>query len=164
MTHGISSHLSDEMLDDVLIGLGSAESERHLEDCAECRARVQRFHADVHLFNQASMAWSDAQPLRTVRPARMAPEARMPVALWGSFAAAILAVAVGIPVWHYEHSLSANKESDNVPEVQDSQAQIAQDNELMQAVNAAISPQEASPVDEYGLSESSKAHLKARPK
>jgi len=164
MMHGSSTHLSDEMLDDVLIGLGSAESERHLADCAECRAKVQRFHSDVHLFNQASIAWSEAQPFRTVRAVCMAPAFRMPVALWGSFAAAILAVAVGIPVWHYEHSLSVRQESGIVQEVQDSQAQIAQDNELMQAVNAAISPQEESPIDEYGLSESSKMHLKARPK
>ncbi len=164
MTRGMSTHLSDEAIDDVLIGMGSAESENHLARCAECRSRMERFGSDVNLFNQASMAWSEARPLGTVPPARVVPALRMPIAVVASFAAAILAVAVAIPVWHHEHSLAVGQGDTDQLQTQDSQAQIAQDNELMQAVNAANSPQEESPIDEYGLSESPKTHLKARPK
>ncbi len=164
MTRGLSRHLSEEALDDVLIGLGSAESESHLARCAECRFKIEQFGADVDLFNKASMAWSEAQPARAVRPARMTPKLRMPVAFAGSVAAVILAIAVAVSVWHHEHSFVANDGGGNDQPAVDSQAQIAQDNELMQAVDAAISPQEESPIDEYDLSESPRKHWKTRPK
>ena len=61
MTPSLSNHLSEEALDDVLIGLGSAESEAHLAVCPECRAEVETFRGDVALFNAASVAWSESR-------------------------------------------------------------------------------------------------------
>jgi hypothetical protein len=46
----------------------------------------------------------------------------------------------------------------------DSEAQIAQDNQLLQAIDAAISPDEESPIDEYNLSARPHSHLKAHPR
>jgi hypothetical protein len=46
----------------------------------------------------------------------------------------------------------------------ESEAQIVQDNQLLQAVNAAISPDEVSPIDEYKISERPHLHAKAHPK
>lgn len=164
MTREISTHLSEDALNDVLIGLGSAESEHHMAYCAECRSRVELFRADIHFFNQASLAWSEAQPSRRIHQVHAASEFRMPVALLGVFAAAILAVAVVIPVWHHEHTQIANQENTSELQGQDSQAQIAQDNQLLEAVNAALSPKEESPVVEYGLSGNRRAHGKAQSK
>jgi hypothetical protein len=54
------------------------------------------------------------------------------------------------------------------PRLTDSQAQIVEDNQLLQAVNAAINQDEASPLDEYKILESphtrSKAHSNKRMK
>jgi hypothetical protein len=46
---------------------------------------------------------------------------------------------------------------------EDSEAQIAQDNDLLRSVNAALSTAEASPVREYHLSDGPHSPLRTRP-
>lgn len=164
MSRELLMHLPEEALDDVLIGMGSAESEAHLARCVECRAKIEQFGADIQLFNAASMAWSEAQPRRPLEATRLTPVRRMPFALVGSTVAAALAVAVVLSVGHHEIGFTGQNRSGNVVQAQDSQTQIAQDNQLMEAVNAAIGPQEVSPLDEFGLSKTRGKHGKAYPK
>ncbi len=160
----ISTHLSEEALDDVLIGMGSEAAHTHLARCVECRTRVEQFGADVHLFNQASIAWSEAQPARRIVQARGARLRRPPLALAGAVAIAVLTVAVVVPIWQHEHFIAGNGRLPAEHPVQESQAQIAEDNDLMEAVNAAINPTEPSPVDEFGIAEKPKPHGKVHPK
>jgi hypothetical protein len=40
MKSNFNAHLTEEALDDVLIGMGSEEAALHLAACPECRARV----------------------------------------------------------------------------------------------------------------------------
>jgi anti-sigma factor RsiW len=156
----MSNHLSEEAFDDLLIGLGSIEQARHLSRCAACRAKVEQFREDVGLFNQASMQWSEAQPTRALCPAVTPPSRfHMPIGLLGSALATILIAAVVVPVWRHERAPNLT----NRP-AQDSAAQIAEDNMLMQEVNAAISPQEQSPIEAYHITEGPAAHSMARPK
>ena len=164
MTPELSTHPSQEALDDVLIGMGSAESAAHLARCGECRARVEQFRADVELFNVTSMAWSESRPSQALDPARRIPTRRMPFALVGSAAAAGLAIVMALSVGHHQRQTSGDKRVNDVAVVEDSQAQIVQDNELMEAVNAAIGPQDESIMDEYGISENHSKYVKARPK
>lgn len=164
MTPASTNHLSEEALDDVLIGLGSAEAHAHLEACAECRAQVKTFLGDVGLFNAASMAWSKS---RLPKPLPSEPRrVRFHAAFlgWAATAAALLVMALS--VWHHRPE-PASRQANIVPsQPTDSEAQIAQDNQLLQAVNAAISPDEASPIEEYKILESPhpspKAHSKKR--
>lgn len=163
MTREMLTHLSEESLDDVLIGMGGADSHAHLARCAECRARVEQFTSDVELFNTASMAWSEAHPRRMPELTLQAPARRMPFALMGSAIAAALAVVVALSVGHHGSTLQENKAVIDV-QVEDSQTQITQDNQLMEAVNAAIGPEEDSPMVEFGLSENRDKHMNAHPK
>jgi len=164
MTRDILTHLTEEALDDALIGMGCGESQGHLARCPECRAKIEQFGADIQLFNAASLAWSEARPRRPLEPARLTPVRRMPFALVGSTVAAALAVAVVLSVGHHESGLTPQSRSANGVQIQDSQTQIAQDNQLMEDVNAAIGPQEASPLDEFGLSKTRGKRGKAYPK
>ena len=164
MTRKQSVHLTDEALNDLLIGLGTLESQSHLVRCPECRGKVEQFSSDVDHFNRASMAWSETQLLRPARIAGRRPVFRMPVALAGLFAVAILSLAVVVPMWRYEISKTAASRQTNVAQASDSEEQIAADNKLMQDVNVAISPREESPIDEYGLSESPRAQFRAQSK
>lgn len=164
MTHDLLMHLPEEALDDVLIGMGSAESNAHLARCPDCRAKIEQFGADMQLFNAASMAWSEAQPRRPLEAARLTPARRMPFALVGSTVAAALAVAVVLSVGHHESGFTPQSRSGNAAQMEDSQTQIVQDNQLMEAVNAAIGPQEVSPLDEFGISKRHGKHGKAYPK
>jgi anti-sigma factor RsiW len=164
MTQEVLTHLTEEALDDALIGMESAESRAHLARCLECRGKIERFGADMALFNAASMAWSEAQPRRPLEPARLTPARRMPFALVGSTVAAALAVAVVLSVGHHDVGFAPQSRSGNAAQIQDSQTQIAQDNQLMEDVNAAIGPQEVSPMDEFGLSKRHGTHSRAYPK
>jgi hypothetical protein len=165
MTPEATNHLSEEALDDVLIGLGSVESQAHLAVCPECRVQVETFRGDVNLFNAASMEWSKGRPRRPV-PVR--PAGRIPAAFvgWAVSAAALAAMLVG--VWRHQSPSPPGEANTVQPRLTDSQAQIVEDNQLLQAVNAAINQDEASPIDEYKILESphtrSKAHSNKRMK
>jgi anti-sigma factor RsiW len=147
MTPETTIHLSEESLDDVLIGLGSPESHAHLAACAECRVQVEAFRGDMELFNDASRAWSESRPPlpRISAPRRTHP--RLAFGSWAVVCAALVFMAVAI--WHRPAPLPNHAIVQ--PQPADSEAQIAQDNQLLEAVNAAISPDEESPIDEYNI-------------
>jgi hypothetical protein len=67
-------------------------------------------------------------------------------------------------IWHHWPAPLQNQAISVQPQVVDTEAQIAQDNQLLQAVNAAISPDEESPIDEYKILESPKSHREAHSK
>lgn len=165
MTPASINHLSQEALDDVLIGLGSADAQSHLAVCSECRATVETFRGDIRLLNAASMAWIQS---RRQIPLREHPATRVPAAVvgWAVSAAAMAAMVFGI--WQHRSPAPPNQAKTAQSQPVDSEAQIVQDNELLQAVNAAISTDEASPIEEYRILESpnpySKAHSKKRMK
>ena len=54
-------HLTDDELDELLMGLGSKEAHAHLASCAACRTQVQEFQSIVTAFNEASLEWSEAK-------------------------------------------------------------------------------------------------------
>lgn len=160
MTPAWTNHLSEEALDDVLIGLGTAESHAHLAVCAECRAQVATFRGDIALFNAASIEWSKSrrsQPLPG--EARRHPRVRAAFVGWAATAAALVLMAIGI--WLHHPAAPPNQANLVQSLPADSEAQIEQDNQLLQAVNAAISPDEPSPIDEYKIVESPHPHTKA---
>ena len=158
MTPASRAHLSEEAFDDVLIGLGSPESEAHLAACPECSAQVRAFRGDVQLFNAASMAWSES---RRPQPSKQ-PGARVRAAFVGWVAAAAALAVMAFAIWHHRPAPAPNQANTIQSQPVDSEAQIAQDNQLLQAVSAAISPDEISPLDEYKILESPHPHSKAR--
>ena len=160
MTPDMTNHLSEEALDDVLIGLGSHESHAHLAVCPECRSQVATFRGDIGLLNAASMAWSQS---RIAKPLPSAPAARVLHAAfvgWAVAVAALLLMAVGI--WrHRPDSTPDQANSVQLSRPADSPDEIAQDNQLLEAVSLAISPVEASPIEEYKIMESPRPYTKA---
>jgi hypothetical protein len=160
MTPDISKHLADEALSDVLIGLGSLESDAHLARCPECRSRVEDFRADMTLFNSASMAWSESRSGRPAEasPHPAAPRIRFAFVSWSVAVALLLMMAMTI----WRHSAVAPRSHVNTVESQplDSETQIAKDNELLQEINAAIGSDDGFPIQEYDLRERPPSRLK----
>ncbi len=167
MTRNEQAHLSEEAMDDLLIGLGSAESRAHLALCAECGSRVKEFHAGVEAFNQASLAWSEARPYarRQAAPRQAVPPWSAHwggVWQWSGALAAMLLLAIGISIWSH-HPSSQNQAALPTPAQADSEAQIAQDNDLLRSVNVALQEGEEPPVNAYNLMEAPHPRLRARP-
>jgi hypothetical protein len=151
MTPDISTHLTNEELDDVLIGLGSLKSEAHLARCLECRSRVESFRADILLFNSASMAWSESRAGRSASAHHPVFRIRLAFLSWSAVAA--LLVITGLVLWLHTTVAPSNRSNITESQAVDSEAQIEKDNELLQEINAAISSDDVSPIEEYNLRE-----------
>jgi anti-sigma factor RsiW len=167
MNHNSAAHLSEEALNDLLIGIGAPESERHLEGCAECRARVDQFDAEMELLNQTTRAWSNYRAERMEsapgKPATRRAVAswagvfgtgarKMPLATMGWATTAVLAAAIVLPVWRTHHQPPVGSMTPATAQQQETEEQIAQDDQLMREVDAAINANEESPLGAYSSS------------
>jgi len=154
-------HLSEEALDDLLIGDGPAESEAHLAACPECRAKVEAFQSDLALFNKATLCWGEVQSATMPAPQARSSARRLPLAIaaWGATVAGLL-MAVGVPVWRHAERFPASHQASSIAPTADTELQIAQDNELLKAVDMAINQEEASPLSEPSLA--AKPHSRHR--
>jgi hypothetical protein len=167
MTYQAMNHLSDEALSDVLIGMGSAEAESHLAACAVCRGKVEEFRAGLDVLNAATLAWSEDRARRAPRIHAPSPaDSRLywpRVAALGWSLVAVVLLALVVPLWHPAHWFAPIHSAAVVAPPEDSQEQIAQDNELLKAVDAAIHPNEILPLKQVGLLERPHPRHRQRP-
>ncbi len=138
----MSGHVTEEQITDMIV---DGQVPAHVTDCADCRARVDAAMADFSGatadFSAATLAWSAAQPRRIQMPAARGVGFRlMPAALGLAMAAAVF---VALPAWQERAAMEITP--------QDSSAQIADDDALLQQVNVALAQGDASPLDEYHL-------------
>jgi len=145
----MSKHLTDAQFTDLLIGGDpTPESAQHLAQCDLCRSELSKFSGSVSLFNVTSLEQSAAQPSLSLRTQAARPSSHSTyVPLRWALAAALL-VTIAIPTWKYDHRSPAE-----ITPPDDSAAQIAQDDQLLQSVNVALNSDEASPLPEYHLSQ-----------
>ena len=162
MTRSSANHLSEEELNDVLIGLGSRESENHVAECALCRAKAQGFQTDMGSFNESTLAWSEARSHAMGSIDVRQRPLRMPYAAMGWAAAAVLLLAVSIPVWRFGNYFGMKNNTVRIVPSEDSQGQIEEDNELLKAVNVAINENDVSLANEKQLLEGPHPSVKVR--
>jgi len=154
-------HLTEEEFADYLLELSTASARAHLLECAQCRDEMESFGASLASFNQTSMAWSREQA--AAHPIHIAPQpaaGRWPRPYWqtgwaGLAAAAVLAFAVALPVVLHErasHSAVASNpavESPGAAQPQEDASVIAEDNQMMTAIDAEVSQPDISPVESF---------------
>jgi len=154
-----SAHLSEEALDDLLIGLGSSESKVHVSVCEVCRGRVERFQSNLETFHQASLAWTEARPVpesmtRSVAKLRAKNKSRSGSKVFaplGWAMAVALLLVLGLQVWNVQGHKSATNDVSFSSEPGDTESQIVQDNQLLESVHAALVETDVSTVTLYGL-------------
>ena len=162
-----TQHLTEEEFADYLIGLSTPTVRTHLLECGACRDEMEGFGASLASFNQTSLAWSREQA--AAHPIHIEPQSagssRTGRRVWqsgwaASFAAAVLVFAVALPmVLTYGHGKFVDTASNSpapaavtTPAVQPQQedaAVIADDNQMMTAIDAEISQPEVSPVESF---------------
>ncbi len=162
VTHCI--HLTEDQIDDALIGDLSAEGMAHLSSCDECRLRLADAEAPLASFNVVSLAWSERRSATLPRPDRSSEAAWLPKALWGATVAALLAVGITVPLVRHGRQdessvlrsetagptlLAASGPMENPVAVRDEQ--IARDNQMLENIDRELATPAASPVREYGL-------------
>jgi predicted anti-sigma-YlaC factor YlaD len=153
MSSTSTGHLTDDQFTECVALTPSAASEAHLLECAHCRQELIGFTTSMEDFSRAAFAWSEAQPAVSLRAAarpRGAGHSRYAPAGWA--VAAALVLAVGVPfVLHHDRQTNVTPGVALVDAPDDSEAQIAEDNQLMRSVNMAIGVNDPSLMREYGL-------------
>ena len=140
-------HLSDDALDDALLGVASAADTYHLAGCAACSGRLAEFRASLTSFNQASAAWSEARSNTISRELVPNSISSMTAAAWSVGSVAILAIMVSLTSY-----LHRPPEQPGNPAQQQSsgQQEIANDNAMLIAIDSKLSEPVQSPVVVYG--------------
>lgn len=135
-TDGLTQHLTDEQFGELLMGeLPDGATRAHLEACEFCRTEVEAVRGSFEDFNALSLRWSEAEaPRRVPVPSRLALRlGGRP--LWGLGVAASAAgvlVAIGMSMPFGQHAPSRPTQAAiPVP----SNAELAQDNRLMQSID-----------------------------
>jgi hypothetical protein len=156
-------HLNDDQFAECLMGAElSPVATAHLIHCQQCSEELSRFGLSVNEFNSATMAWSNARSSERLL-SRPISSGRIPLTHLPFFAAASWALATcmmlaaGVSFVHHQRSetestmASVGSAHAHDPDVQDSQAQIEQDNQFLTDVYRATQSYDRSPVQEYGL-------------
>lgn len=167
MNSKLSNHLNDDQFMECAIGEEpSLEAAAHLRECEACREELARFGMSVSSFNSAAQAWSESLPAMSVRGASVGQQryrASRPLFAAASYAlTACLMLGVGFEVVHHEQGGRSGSVSTASAPQEDSAAQIAQDNQLLMAVDVAIRSDDRSPVQEYGLAPETNSRARAR--
>jgi hypothetical protein len=144
-----SVHLSQESLNDLLIGLGSSASQAHLEQCASCREQVESFRCGIDAFNSASLAWSESRSAKSLPRRSSTRHAAFAPLAWTLATATLL--LIGIPTWKHEHRapqslVAAQRVAPQSAAAEVSETEIAEDNDLLRAVDAALRTDQSSPL------------------
>jgi uncharacterized protein HemX len=148
------THLTDDQFTECLInGAPAPEAREHLTHCDRCQQQVSHFLNSVGDFNAASLAWSESRPSTSLRAASTPPTRNQALAPLGWALAAAALLAVGVPAFQHDRplTLTHNLAASVAPE--DSEAQIAQDNDLLLSVNMALTQNAPSPIREYELTD-----------
>jgi hypothetical protein len=154
MTNESSIHLTEEELNDLLIGESASASASHLAACPSCRAKVEEFQSGLEAFNQTALSWCEMRSVTLPVPQVPAKPRHWPLATMGWAAAGLLLIMMA-PIVRQTNWFHPNHGAPVITAHEgegDTEAQIAQDNELLKAVNAAINPSEEPQLDEFGLS------------
>ena len=119
---------------------------------------LARFGMSVSSFNSAAQAWSEARPVEARTAGRGYRAARPFLAMASGMVAACLVLGFGMEaMWHHEQggragtAASVSGLSGSSGPQEDTAAQIAQDNQLLMAVDMATRSDDRSPMLEYGL-------------
>ena len=147
-------HLSEDDLDEVLLGIATPVSTAHLAGCELCADRFTAFQTELRsqmdAFNQASMAWSEARSntiSRDVAHHKATSRLTLPK-LWSAAAAMVLAATIGLHVTLDRRAVAP--EASNSSTIQTAsasldaihpehdQAEIATDNAMLAAIDSEI--------------------------
>jgi hypothetical protein len=153
---GTMIHLTDEQLDDALIGDQSIELTafvaEHLGVCPACRERLADARMSLESFRAVSLAWSERRS--ATMPASLQEQlllkATGALRTWGSAAAAVLVIAVALPfAAQYVGSTGKTEPAQFAGRMAESgpglgtvvnDEQLASDNQMLNEIDRELSP------------------------
>jgi hypothetical protein len=146
--HLTQNHLTDDQLDDHLIGDLAAEPAAHLAACQLCSARVAKAAAPMSSFQSVSLAWSERTSATAPMPSLPSYRAVWEHRLIAAMALALCAAGIGLsgavhrfaPV-RPEAAPATMTESAAAPSTE----QLSQDNQLLNTIDHELAAASESP-------------------
>jgi hypothetical protein len=159
------NHLTDDQIDDLLIGDAAAATSAHLASCSDCAARLAAAYEPLASFNAASLAWGERRsatlPLQLQpKPTGLFAGGRLRVAI-GTAAAAAVALVLALPLLHHGSTKVTEYQAVSQPaptqtvvpapgtkpataptQSQTPEDQIARDNQLLEAIDRELATSE----------------------
>ena len=159
----VANHLTADQIDDHLIGDLAARPAAHLAACSHCADRVAAATSPIASFQHVATAWSERRSATLPIPV---PAQQQP--MWQrhmSWASACLTLAVGVALINASHQFSIQTTAPQIapsvaaqlapvpqlstppkaPALTQTTTQIAADNHMLRAVDAAVDPFAESP-------------------
>ncbi len=163
-----NTHLSEQELDDVLLGDASPAATEHMATCELCRAQLQPFEATVAAFNAGSIAWAQAKSNTISRDLSGATPSgsRLRPFAWAAGVAMIAGIAFSLSAsLHFNSAADSTRETAHLSTIQATAAlpapgsapemagnlanDIASDNAMLNDIDSAISTPEPSPLKPF---------------
>jgi len=145
-------HLTEEDLDDVLIGCASDDALLHAAECEACGAQILAFQSSMTTFNTGTMAWAQAKSNTVSRDlsAAQLSNASQPMR-WSVGVATMAAMACVLTVGL--HRGPSGVDVVQAPVEQSSavsnEQEIAADNDLLEAINSEMSTTVPAPLQSF---------------
>jgi len=142
-----SPHLNDDQFADCLLGSKTNSAQAaHLLECPGCREELELFRSSVENFNSMSLVWSEKRSA-TSPTCVVSKGSSGWVSNWAWSMAIVMLLSVGTSLHtRNEANQASSTVQTSAPNNQNSEAEIAKDNELMKAVNREISRKEPFPL------------------
>lgn len=148
-------HLTDEELDDLLMGVAEPELQTHCAACVLCSSRIATVSDSIQCYNRASMAWSEARSHTFTRDLSAHRTTwRLTASAGRSLAATlILGVVASLTTGTYlfsGHTVEAGLDTETLPAArafapEGRAQQIARDNAMLQAIDAELTEPASAP-------------------
>jgi hypothetical protein len=107
-------HLTEDQIDDVLLGDLASDPVAHLAGCNVCQARIALAEAPIASFKAVSLAWSERRSATLPsKPILSSASSWYRHASWAAAASAVLLLAIAVPVTRYEASTSNHQLASN---------------------------------------------------
>ncbi len=143
------THLSEDQLDEVLLGIALPAASAHLATCEPCTVRFTAFQSELQAqmaaFNTASLAWSEARSNTISRDiARHKATLRLTMpAVWSGAAALVLAATFALHT-SFQHGAGQLTESNSTASMTSAEAvhpehdqfELASDNAMLAAIDS----------------------------
>jgi hypothetical protein len=127
-----------------------------------CREELERFKQSIDNFNHVTLVWSAARPVPQNHKVILTTRSWFSTAAWAFAACFLLLIGFSVNLHHQDPNNISSYATDNIAHRDDSETEIARDNQLMTEVNLEINRREQSPALEYGLPERAGATMTTR--
>jgi hypothetical protein len=97
-----ANHLSDDQIDDYLMGDLASDAVAHLDLCDLCLCRVAQMQAPIASFKAVSLAWSERRSATMPTQPAAQPSRWSNRLAWGSAATAALVIGLIVPAIHHD--------------------------------------------------------------